>query len=50
MSGGCGAMLHINVTSSAFVGKSKVQQHRMINEVIKGENLHGFRLETKELA
>ncbi|GAB6029091.1 BolA-like protein 3 [Chamberlinius hualienensis] len=33
ISGGCGAMYDIAIESSEFQGKSRVQQHRMVNEV-----------------
>lgn len=47
VSGGCGAMLHINVASDAFQGKNKVAQHRLVNKCIQDETLHGFKLETQ---
>ena len=47
VSGGCGAMLHINVASQAFQGKNKVAQHRLVNKCIQDETLHGFKLETE---
>ena len=46
LSGGCGTMLQIKVVSDKFRGKSIVQQHRLVNKCIEGEELHGFRLET----
>lgn len=33
VSGGCGSMYNIKVVSSQFEGKSRVIQHRMVNEV-----------------
>ena len=47
VSGGCGAMLHINVSSQAFQGKNKVAQHRLVKKCIQDETLHGFKLETQ---
>ncbi|XP_043276799.1 bolA-like protein 3 isoform X2 [Venturia canescens] len=32
VSGGCGAMFHINVVASEFKGLNTVKQHRIINE------------------
>lgn len=47
LSGGCGTMLQIKVESEVFKDKSIVQQHRLVNKCIEGEDLHGFRVETK---
>ena len=33
VSGGCGSMYNVKVVSSQFEGKSRVIQHRMVNEV-----------------
>ena len=49
LSGGCGAMLQIKVGSNKFKGMNIVQQHRLVNKCIEGEDLHGFRLETIQL-
>lgn len=48
-SAGCGSFFKITVASPQFVGKSMIQQHRMVNEVLKEEIkvIHGFTLETK---
>jgi BolA-like protein 3 len=46
LSGGCGTMLQIKVNSPVFKDKTVVQQHRLVNKCIEGEDLHGFRLET----
>ncbi|OMJ65997.1 hypothetical protein SteCoe_37310 [Stentor coeruleus] len=50
LSGGCGAMLQIKVSSDKFKGLTVVQQHRLVNKCIEGEDLHGFRLETSSLS
>eukprot|EP00164_Ancoracysta_twista_P003867 GFYU01005188.1.p1 GENE.GFYU01005188.1~~GFYU01005188.1.p1 ORF type:complete len:128 (+),score=14.17 GFYU01005188.1:114-497(+) len=48
-SGGCGTFYQVQVISGAFKGKSKVQQHRMVNEILSEEitNMHGLTIVTK---
>jgi len=48
-SGGCGAFFEIFVESSEFNGKTLIQQHQMVNEVLKNElrQIHGVTLKTK---
>ncbi|ETV96987.1 hypothetical protein H310_09835 [Aphanomyces invadans] len=48
ISGGCGSMYKIEVVSPAFEGKSRVAQHRLVNEVIKEEigGMHGLTVKT----
>ena len=46
LSGGCGTMLQNKVSSQKFKGLSIIQQHRLINKCVEGEDLHGFRVET----
>lgn len=46
-SGGCGAMFRIRVVSPAFIGKSTIQQHRLVNKCIQFQELHGVTLETE---
>jgi stress-induced morphogen len=48
ISGGCGSMYKIEVVSPSFVGKSRVMQHRMVNDVLKEEivGMHGLTLKT----
>ncbi|CCW62638.1 unnamed protein product [Phytomonas sp. EM1] len=48
VSAGCGSFFNIQVTSPVFTGKSLVQQHRIVNEVLKQEikEIHGFTLKT----
>ncbi|RNF17380.1 conserved eukaryotic protein [Trypanosoma cruzi] len=48
-SGGCGSFFNITVVSHAFRDKPLVQQHRLVNEALKGEIplIHGFSLTTK---
>jgi len=41
---------HVEITSAVFAGKSRVMQHRMVNEALKGtvgESLHAMALVTK---
>lgn len=49
ISGGCGSMYKIEVTSPVFTGKSRVLQHRMVNDILKEEikQMHGLTLVTK---
>jgi stress-induced morphogen len=49
VSGGCGSMYAINVTSEKFRGLSMIKQHRLVNEIL-GEEIkkwHGLQLRTK---
>ncbi|KAJ9054512.1 hypothetical protein DSO57_1013590 [Entomophthora muscae] len=48
ISGGCGSMFAINLKSSKFNGKGLVQQHRLVNEVLKDDikGMHGLQLKT----
>lgn len=48
-SSGCGSFFSIKVSSPDFEGKTLIQQHRLVNEVLKDEikAIHGFTLETK---
>ncbi|KJE90872.1 bolA-like protein [Capsaspora owczarzaki ATCC 30864] len=49
ISGGCGSMYQIGVESPMFAGLSLVQQHRLVNEILKDEikGMHGMRLQTR---
>lgn len=49
ISGGCGSMFAINITSDCFKGLTIVKQHRIVNEVLKEDikNWHGLQLHTK---
>lgn len=48
-SAGCGSFFKIKIVSPVFSGKPLIQQHRLVNEVLREEikNIHGFTLETK---
>ncbi|KAJ2892838.1 bola-like protein [Zalerion maritima] len=48
ISGGCGSMYFIEVTSDKFKGKRELQQQRMVLATLKGlrENWHGIQLKT----
>eukprot|EP01100_Stratorugosa_tubuloviscum_P015515 TRINITY_DN8995_c0_g1_i1.p1 TRINITY_DN8995_c0_g1~~TRINITY_DN8995_c0_g1_i1.p1 ORF type:complete len:126 (-),score=66.81 TRINITY_DN8995_c0_g1_i1:98-475(-) len=51
LSGGCdGGTLRIEIESEMFIGKSKVTQHRMVQNLIKEEmkTLHALSLETAQ--
>ena len=49
ISAGCGSFFRVEVTSSAFKDKMMLQQHRMINEVLREEikQIHGLTIITK---
>jgi stress-induced morphogen len=49
LSGGCGTMLQIEVTSEKFNNLTTIQQQRLVNKCIQNEDLHGFRLTTHPL-
>ncbi|GAM90698.1 hypothetical protein ANO11243_087430 [Dothideomycetidae sp. 11243] len=46
ISGGCGSMYALSVTSEKFRGLSTVKRHRLVNEVLKGrvEKWHGLQV------
>ena len=46
--GGCGSMFNVRVQSPLFAGLSRVQQHKMITETLRGEikSMHGLVIET----
>lgn len=48
VSGGCGAMFKIEVRAKQFKGKTLVQQHKMVNEILSEEikDMHGLTLKT----
>lgn len=48
-SSGCGSFFKIKVVSPVFEGKPLIQQHRLVNEILRSEikEIHGFTLETK---
>lgn len=49
ISGGCGSMFAIEVSSEKFRGLSIVKQHKMVNEILKQDipRWHGLQLRTK---
>ncbi|XP_050542068.1 bolA-like protein 3 [Daktulosphaira vitifoliae] len=49
ISGGCGAIFEVYVSSTEFKGLSIVKQHQVINEVLKNEikSMHGIRIHTE---
>ncbi|KPA79311.1 hypothetical protein ABB37_05772 [Leptomonas pyrrhocoris] len=48
-SAGCGSFFNIDIVSPVFQGKTLIQQHRLVNGVLKDEisAIHGFTLNTK---
>lgn len=48
ISGGCGQSFHITVESPDFKGKSTIQQHRMLNEILKEQitDVHAIQYKT----
>lgn len=51
VSGGCGAMFEVHVSSPEFKNLSLVKQHQMVNAVLKEEvkQMHGIRIFTDSL-
>jgi len=49
ISGGCGSMYRVEVISKKFNGKGVLEQHRMVNDVLKSDiaNMHGLTIKTK---
>uniref|UniRef100_A0A7S1PLD1 BolA-like protein n=1 Tax=Neobodo designis TaxID=312471 RepID=A0A7S1PLD1_NEODS len=49
ISGGCGSFFKVQVESPAFQGKSMLQQHRLVHEVLKKEiaEIHGITVVSK---
>ncbi|XP_064485033.1 bolA-like protein 3 [Ornithodoros turicata] len=48
ISGGCGAMYEVSVTSNVFKNLPIIQQHRLVNEALKEQiqDMHGIRIST----
>ena len=46
MSSGCGSFFHVTVSSPAFAGKSMVQQHRIVHDILRDEIklIHGLQI------
>ncbi|EDO15747.1 hypothetical protein Kpol_1049p4 [Vanderwaltozyma polyspora DSM 70294] len=49
ISGGCGSMFAIDVTSDKFKGLSMIKQHKLVNEILRDDisQWHGLQLKTK---
>ncbi|XP_050441843.1 bolA-like protein 3 [Adelges cooleyi] len=49
ISGGCGAIFEVFISSSEFKGMNIVKQHQLITEVLKNEikSMHGIRIHTE---
>ncbi|AET39823.1 Bol3p Ecym_5022 [Eremothecium cymbalariae DBVPG len=49
ISGGCGSMFAIDITSLQFSGLTMVNQHKLVNEVLKDDikHWHGLQLRTR---
>ncbi|VDP18323.1 unnamed protein product [Soboliphyme baturini] len=49
LSGGCGAMYQVYVKSDKLSGTSVVEQHKMVNNILKEQikNMHGIRIITE---
>jgi stress-induced morphogen len=49
ISGGCGSFFKVLVESKAFEGKTMLQQHRVVHEVLKKEiaEIHGITVVSK---
>jgi stress-induced morphogen len=48
ISGGCGQSFNIEISSKDFKGKTLIQQHRLINDILKKEfnDIHALTLKT----
>ena len=48
ISGGCGSMYEVYVSSESFRGKRTIQQHRIVTQVLKEQikDMHGLRINT----
>ncbi|CAB4411991.1 unnamed protein product [Rhizophagus irregularis] len=48
ISGGCGSMYAIEISSKAFKGLSVIKQHRLVNDLLQDDikKMHGVRLKT----
>ncbi|XP_025202713.1 bolA-like protein 3 [Melanaphis sacchari] len=49
ISGGCGAIFEVFISTTEFKGLSIVKQHQLINEVLKDQikSMHGIRIHTE---
>ncbi|CAI6364494.1 unnamed protein product [Macrosiphum euphorbiae] len=49
ISGGCGAIFEVFISTTEFKGMSMVKQHQLITEVLKDEikSMHGIRIHTE---
>ncbi|KAI9846422.1 MAG: hypothetical protein M1837_004013 [Sclerophora amabilis] len=49
ISGGCGSMFAIDIVSARFKGLPMIKQHRVVNDVLRGEigGWHGVQLKTR---
>lgn len=43
---GDGDHYHLKITSRCFLGKTKIEQHRMVYKALEGESIHALQLET----
>ncbi|CAD6594790.1 XXYS1_4_G0050890.mRNA.1.CDS.1 [Saccharomyces cerevisiae] len=50
VSGGCGSMFAINITSKKFDGLSLIKQHQLVNRILRDDisRWHGLQLTTKK--
>jgi len=48
LSGGCGTMYRVQISSKKFKGKSLLEQHRMVQDLLKEEikQMHGLTIKT----
>ncbi|WCR58194.1 BolA/IbaG family iron-sulfur metabolism protein [Wolbachia endosymbiont of Ctenocephalides felis wCfeJ] len=37
---------HLKITSKHFLGKTKLEQHRMVYKALEGQSIHALQLET----
>lgn len=37
---------YLKITSKRFLGKTKIEQHRMVHKALEGQSIHALQLET----
>jgi len=49
ISGGCGSMYAVDITSASFDGMTYLEQHQLVNKVLRDEikTMHGIQIKTK---
>ncbi|MCM1001746.1 BolA/IbaG family iron-sulfur metabolism protein [Wolbachia pipientis] len=37
---------HLKITSKCFLGKTRIEQHKMVYKALEGQSIHALQLET----